>query len=60
MSRDNVVASPVYLKDLNDFDAFNAAYAEYFGTSAAPARATVQVGRIPRDALVEIAVVAIH
>ena len=57
MSIDDVVMAQVYLKDLNDFAAFNAAYATYF-RDGPPARATVQVARIPRDALVEIALVA--
>jgi 2-iminobutanoate/2-iminopropanoate deaminase len=57
MTIDDVMMAHVYLKDLNDFAAFNAAYAAYFG-SAPPARATVQVARIPRDALIEIALIA--
>lgn len=57
MSMSNVVMSNVYLVDLNQFPAFNKVYAEYF-SSAPPARATVQVSRLPRDVQVEIAVVA--
>jgi 2-iminobutanoate/2-iminopropanoate deaminase len=57
MTMDDVVMTHVYLKDLNDFAAFNAIYAMYF-KSAPPARATVQVARIPRDALIEIALIA--
>jgi 2-iminobutanoate/2-iminopropanoate deaminase len=57
MSINDVVMSHVYLSDLNNFAAFNAIYATYFG-SAPPARATVQVARIPRDALIEIAMIA--
>lgn len=57
MTIDNVMMANVYLKNLNDFAAFNAVYATYFG-SAPPARATVEVARIPRDALIEIALIA--
>ena len=57
MTHDNVVMSTVYLKNLNDFGAMNRVYGEYFKT-APPARATVEVARLPRDVLVEIAVIA--
>jgi 2-iminobutanoate/2-iminopropanoate deaminase len=52
-----VVMTTVYLTDLNDFPRFNQVYAEYFG-EAKPARATVQVARLPKEALVEIAAIA--
>ena len=54
---ENVLMSTVYMKNLNDFGAMNKVYAEYF-KSAPPARATVEVARLPRDVLIEIAVVA--
>jgi 2-iminobutanoate/2-iminopropanoate deaminase len=54
---ENVVMSTVYMKNLNDFGAMNKIYAEYF-KSQPPARATVEVARLPRDVLIEIAVVA--
>lgn len=54
---ENVVMSNVYLKNLNDFGKMNAIYAEYFKTNP-PARATVEVARLPRDVLIEIAVIA--
>ncbi len=57
MTHDNVVMSTVYLKNLNDFAAMNRVYAEVFKT-APPSRATVEVARLPRDALIEIAVIA--
>jgi reactive intermediate/imine deaminase len=57
MGYENVVMSNVYLKNLNDFATMNRIYAEYFKT-APPARATVEVARLPRDVLVEIAVIA--
>ena len=52
-----VVRSTVYLADLNDFAEMNAIYAEYM-PAPAPARSTVQVARLPREARVEIDVIA--
>jgi 2-iminobutanoate/2-iminopropanoate deaminase len=53
-----VAKTTVFLKDMNDFTAMNVVYAKYF-TSAPPARSTVQVSRLPKDALVEIEVIAV-
>jgi 2-iminobutanoate/2-iminopropanoate deaminase len=58
MTHANVVMSNVFLKDLNEFAKMNAVYAEYFKT-APPARATVEVARLPRDVKIEIAVIAV-
>jgi 2-iminobutanoate/2-iminopropanoate deaminase len=52
-SFERVVKTTVYLVDMNDFPALNEEYAKFFGTPA-PARATVQVGRLPKDVRVEI------
>lgn len=59
MSHANVVMSNVYLKDLNEFGKMNAVYGEYFKTNP-PARATVEVARLPRDVKIEIAVIAVR
>jgi 2-iminobutanoate/2-iminopropanoate deaminase len=56
-SLNHVLKTTVFLKDMNDFAAMNEVYARYFAT-APPARSTVQVGRLPKDALVEIEVIA--
>ena len=56
---DRVDKTTVFLKDMNDFAAMNAVYAELFGTEQAPARAAVQVARLPKDALVEIEAIAV-
>ncbi|BAL26888.1 RidA family protein [Azoarcus sp. KH32C] len=56
-SLDQVVKSTVFVQDLNDFARLNAVYERRFG-SHKPARSTVQVARLPRDAKVEIEVVA--
>jgi 2-iminobutanoate/2-iminopropanoate deaminase len=55
---EKVVRSTVFLKDMNDFAAMNQVYARYFDANP-PARSTVQVARLPKDALVEIDVVAL-
>jgi 2-iminobutanoate/2-iminopropanoate deaminase len=57
-SFDNVVSAGVFLADMNDFGTMNEIYATYF-SSPAPARATVQVARLPKDCLVEIQVTAV-
>lgn len=54
---EDVLMSTVYMKDLNDFAVMNRIYGEYF-KQAPPARATVEVARLPRDVKIEIAVVA--
>jgi 2-iminobutanoate/2-iminopropanoate deaminase len=53
----NVVKSTVFLSDMNNFGAMNEVYAKYFAKEP-PARSTVQVARLPKDALVEIEVIA--
>ncbi len=53
----HVVKTTVFLKDMNEFAAMNEVYGKYF-TPAPPARSTVQVSRLPKDALVEIEVIA--
>jgi len=53
----HVVKTTVFLKDMNDFVAMNEVYGKFF-TVAPPARSTVQVARLPKDALVEIEVIA--
>lgn len=53
----HVVKTTVFLTDMNDFAAMNAVYAEAFGDHR-PARSTVQVSRLPKDATVEIEVIA--
>lgn len=55
-----VIKTTVFLKNMADFSAMNSIYAEYFQTNhrPAPARSTVEVARLPKDALVEIEVIA--
>lgn len=54
---DRVVKTTVYLASMEDFPRFNQVYAEFLG-KAKPARATVQVARLPKDVLIEIDAVA--
>ena len=56
-SFDNVVRTTVYLADMSDFAKVNEVYGTYFN-SPAPARATVQAARLPKDARVEIDLIA--
>ncbi|GIQ84273.1 enamine/imine deaminase YjgF-like [Kipferlia bialata] len=56
--RSKVVKCSVFVKDLNDFGAVNTVYAEFFGDHK-PARACVEVARLPKDALVEITCIAL-
>ena len=54
----DVVKTTVFLADMNDFAAMNAVYAEFFHEGACPARSAVQVARLPKDAKVEIELIA--
>ena len=56
-SFDHVVRTTVFLADMNDFAAMNDAYGTFF-SSPFPARATVQVSRLPKEARIEIDVIA--
>ena len=56
---DQVVKTTVYLKDIADFTKMNDVYKEFFSEGNYPARSAVQVAALPKDALVEIEVVAL-
>jgi 2-iminobutanoate/2-iminopropanoate deaminase len=56
-SLDRVVRATVYLADMNDFTAMNDVYGTYFSMPA-PARSTIQAARLPKDARVEVDVIA--
>ncbi|ELR97638.1 RidA family protein [Gloeocapsa sp. PCC 73106] len=55
----NVVKTTVFLTDLGNFGEMNQVYAQYFPESTAPARACVEVSRLPKDVLVEIECIAV-
>jgi 2-iminobutanoate/2-iminopropanoate deaminase len=57
-SMDKVVKCTVFLQDMNDYGAVNAIYGEYFNAPY-PARAAIQVARLPKDVKVEIEAIAI-
>ncbi|HNV23777.1 MAG TPA: RidA family protein [Candidatus Omnitrophota bacterium] len=54
-----VVKTTVFLRNMNDFSKMNEVYAKYFSLDFAPARSTVEVARLPKDALVEIEAIAV-
>jgi 2-iminobutanoate/2-iminopropanoate deaminase len=58
LTMDHVVSTTVFLKDVNEFAKMNEVYATYF-KKAPPARATVEVARLPRDAKIEISAIAV-
>lgn len=55
----DVVKTTVFLADMNDFAAMNQVYSQYFDEATAPARACVEVSRLPKDVLVEIECIAV-
>ncbi len=59
MTMDNIVSTQVFMTNLDEFPQMNDTYATFF-KSAPPARATVQVPRLPRDVKVEIAAIAVR
>ena len=58
LTMDHIVSTTVFLKDVNDFAKMNEVYATYF-KNAPPARATVEVARLPRDAKIDISAIAV-
>lgn len=55
---DRVIKTTVFLSDMENFGAMNEVYATFFGEGGFPARSAVEVARLPKDALVEIEVIA--
>lgn len=58
MGMENIVSTSVFLQDLDEFPRMNAVYATFF-PDAPPARATVEVSRLPRDVKIEISAIAV-
>ena len=58
LTMDSVVKTTVFLSDMNNFGAMNEVYATFFIEGSYPARSAVEVARLPKDALVEIEVIA--
>ncbi len=59
LTMDNIVSTSVFMTDLNEFPKMNETYATFF-KNAPPARATVQVPRLPRDVKIEISAIAVR
>ena len=59
LTMDDVVKTTVFLSDMNNFAAMNGVYAQFFSEGNYPARSAVEVARLPKDALVEIEVIAV-
>lgn len=57
LTKENVIKTTVFLSDLKNFEAMNKIYADYFNSNP-PARSCVEISRLPKDALVEIEVIA--
>ncbi len=60
LSLSDVVKTTVFLADMNDFSTVNGIYAEFFDEATAPARACVEVSRLPKDVRVEIECIAVR
>jgi 2-iminobutanoate/2-iminopropanoate deaminase len=58
LTRNDVVKTTIFLKDLTDFDAVNKVYGEFFAGTVFPARSTIEISRLPRDASIEIEAIA--
>lgn len=58
LTMDSVVKTTVFLSDMNNFAAMNEVYATFFTEGSYPSRSAVEVARLPKDALVEIEVIA--
>ena len=59
LGMDKVIKTTVSHSDMNNFGAMNEVYATFFGEGGYPARSAVEVARLPKDALVEIEVIAV-
>jgi 2-iminobutanoate/2-iminopropanoate deaminase len=61
LNASHIIKTTVYVKDLNHFGEVNEAYSHFFeGTGSYPARSCVEVARLPKDAMVEIEVIALR
>jgi 2-iminobutanoate/2-iminopropanoate deaminase len=58
LTRNDIIKTTIFLKNLADFDTVNKVYGDFFEGSLFPARSTIEVSRLPRDASIEIEAVA--
>lgn len=59
MKHEDLVMVNIYMTDMDNYSAINEAYAKFFPNNKFPARAAVQIGRLPLDAIVEISGIAV-
>ena len=59
LTMDHVIKTTVFLSDMNNFVPMNEVYAEFFTQGSYPSRSAVEVARLPKDAMVEIEVIAV-
>ena len=59
LTMDHVIKTTVFLSDMNNFVSMNEVYAEFFTEGSYPSRSAVEVARLPKDAMVEIEVIAV-
>ena len=59
MNFENIVKTSIFIKDMDQFQEINEAYAAYFSSETPPARETVEVSRLPKDVNVEISIIAV-
>ncbi len=59
MDHENLVMVNIYMSDMDDYAAINEVYAKFFPNKKFPARAAIQVGRLPLDAIIEISGIAV-
>jgi len=57
-SFENIIKTTIFITDMNNFSRVNAIYGEYFDNKTAPARETVEVSALPKNAKIEISVIA--
>lgn len=57
-SFENIIKTTIFITDMNNFSKVNAIYGEYFDNKTAPARETVEVSALPKNAKIEISVIA--
>ncbi len=60
LTLNDIVKVTVFLSDMNDFAGMNEVYGEFFKGTQFPARSTIQIARLPKDALVEIEITAVN
>ncbi len=59
LTKEKIVKTTIFLKDMKDFNLVNEVYEKYFNVSVFPARSTVEVARLPKDVKVEIEAIAV-